>query len=241
MNSKARIFKILLLILIVLLPTTVELIINGTNNFTIGVALKILVHFGVPIALFAFAYRLGVKGSIKAILTDHNKVSRKEKYKWGLSAGFAAMGIILLTFALVWPIFDLSTIVHDLKEKANITASVFLLVAAWVVFINPFMEEFFWRGFLLEEIDRLFDSKKARRIGFYATGILFALHHVVIVYDWFNAWQFILVVTFLSFAGLFLNFLKEKTGSIFAPYLTHLLADVAIIIIGLIAFGFIKF
>lgn len=239
MQWRVKIPNTFILFLIILLPTAIELLVGGLGNVFMAPFFKIVVHFVLPILFVAHMYDKGLRQSIKEIVTDRKKLPLKEQLKWGTIGGLVAFFIILSALAVVSPFIELSAITSSLNEKIKISKELFLIVGAWIIFVNPIMEEFFWRGFVLEEMERLFDYKLSKQIGLYFTGILFALHHVIIIYEWFNLWQFIVIVCFLSFAGVALNIMKDKTGSILAPFITHTFADIAIIIVGMIAFGFI--
>jgi hypothetical protein len=60
----------------------------------------------------------------------------------------------------------------------------------------------------------------------------------VIIRNWFEWWIFILVTIFLALVGVLFNWMYRKTNTILASLITHILADIAIILIGLHLFGF---
>lgn len=127
----------------------------------------------------------------------------------------ASSGLLLY---LAWPIFSIS------PDLAADLASIGLTRAAWPGFIayaalvNPWIEEYFWRGYLGS------DSRKVLPIDF-----LFAGFHLLILYGKTNwAWMLfsLLVLTFASWVW---RGVHRKTGGLLIPVLSHAAADLSIL------------
>lgn len=112
-------------------------------------------------------------------------------------------------------------------------------MALWITFVNPFIEEFFWRGFVFRALNQFSANKTHSWYIIIIAGALFALHHAIIMWDWFTAPLLILVLTFLGLAGMLFNWTYYKTGTIVPAIIIHLAADATISIIGLQIFGII--
>lgn len=99
--------------------------------------------------------------------------------------------------------------------------------AAWKIFTDPllyqllmvaFPEEFFFRGYLQTELNKIFQPKwrllgTHLGWGWIVTSLIFAFAHSVIELQW---WHFS-----IFFPTLIFGFLKERCGSITAPILFH--------------------
>jgi membrane protease YdiL (CAAX protease family) len=213
-------FILSLLLIISLLPTIVQFIVKYLGNYFLGLLLRIFVHFIIPIIVVSLIYKISLKKSFLIPLKIKNK--RLTIYYSILGSLFSLL-IIILAFFLFKSTIDFPTIALAL-EKINVTKSTYLFVALAIILINPFLEEYFWRGFI-------YRSFEGYRFSF-LTGILFALHHVMIISSWFNLWQFLLVTLFLSFVGIYFNHIYKKTGSIYSSLIIHTTADIIIVLIG---------
>lgn len=143
------------------------------------------------------------------------------------------LGIGLL-FGLLHNQINLSGIRESLVTKENLTKSNCLFVFAYIIIVNSFLEEAFFRGFLFS----LFENKK---LGAVISGLIFSLYHIGIVVTWFNPFVFALCIAGLAIVGIFLQWLSGKYNSIMASWITHACANIAINTIGaLMIFGVLK-
>ena len=145
-----------------------------------------------------------------------------------MAAFFLGIGIL---FALLKNQIDLSSIKESLIAKENLTKSNCLFVFAYIIIVNSFLEESFFRGFFYS----LFENKK---VGAVISGLVFSLYHIGIVITWFNPFVFALCIIGLAIVGMFLQWLSSKYQSIMASWITHACANIAINTIGaLMIFG----
>lgn len=215
---KKRLYGLLIL---ALLPTISQLISSFFESYSIGLILRILTHIFVPVIAVSYFAKITLKESF--LLPLHLK-NKNQTLKLALIGSMGAIIIILTAFFSLKHLLDLGAISENLS-KINVTSTTYLFVALAIVFINPFIEEYFWRGFVFRVFDKY--TKKG-----YLTGFLFAIHHTLIIAGWFNWWQFILVISFLSIIGVLFNWTYKKTTSIYATWITHFVADLVIVIIG---------
>ncbi|MBT4166369.1 CPBP family intramembrane metalloprotease [archaeon] len=209
------------LIILAFLPLICQLIADHFQSYGIGLILRILSHIIIPVIAVAYITKISFKESF--FLPIHLK-NKKQTFQLALIGSLGATAIILTAFFSLKHLIDLTAISTNLAT-INITPITYPLIALAIVLINPFIEEYFWRGFVF----RVFD--KYTKFGYW-TGILFALHHVIIIAGWFNWWQFILVTVFLALVGILFNWTYKKTNSIYATWITHLIADLVIVTIG---------
>ncbi len=131
----------------------------------------------------------------------------------------------LAAFFVFRNFLDLQSIRQSLISKENLTKDNCLYVFLYIIVCNSFLEESFFRGF----VSGLFPDK---RTGSAVSAVLFSLYHIGIFVTWFSLGIFLLCLASLVAAGLFLQWLVEKYGSILASYITHGSANIAINIIG---------
>lgn len=128
---------------------------------------------------------------------------------------------------------------HDvIVSKANVLqvmtvrgfrATYLLPLAVYFVLVNATLEELFWRGVVLNELDYL--NQKLRLAGTIWTGFAFAAWHWLVLRALLQpGWAELAVVGVLAM-GFFSSWLYRKTESIVIPIIWHALVfDLAIIL-----------
>lgn len=86
--------------------------------------------------------------------------------------------------------------------------------------INPFMEEYFWRG-------ALGSSSKS----FYIGDLVYAGFHALILWDKAHILSIVLAISVLTFIGWFWRQVYRRDGSLLAPALGHMAADFSILFV----------
>ena len=146
---------------------------------------------------------------------------------------FFVLGVYLFILA-VYFIFkshiDLSSIKESLLVKEHLSKANYLLIFGYIAFVNSFLEEIFFRGF----ISGVFKETRKAKLGYLYSALLFALYHIGIVSHWFHWWIYLLCILGLVVAGGFLQWITEKNDNILASYLTHAAANLAINTIGIL-------
>ena len=135
---------------------------------------------------------------------------------------FFGMGLAFLLFRSQ---LDLKNIRDNLMAKENLTRENCLFVFTYIIIVNSFLEEAFFRGFIAQLLAN-------RRLSVLLSALLFALYHIGIVSGWFNPLIFIICIAGLALVGLFLQWLAGHFGSIAASWIAHGSANIAINIIG---------
>jgi uncharacterized protein len=221
MNKNKRLMG---LVFLALLPMIIQLIVQSWNSYGLGLIIRIAVHILIPVLAVYYLTKLTVKESFLLPLKLKNK---GETIKLSIIGGVGAIVIILGAFFIFnkGGLIDFEMMKLSLSE-INVTNLTYPFVALAIVLVNPFLEEYFWRGFVF----RVFDKYSSG----YWTGLLFALHHTVMVMSWFNWWQLIIISVFLAGIGVLFNWTYKKTDSIYATLIVHTIADLVIVIIGFI-------
>jgi uncharacterized protein len=167
--------------------------------------------------------------------------SKKTHFRWreditsrslllGAASGLIFLFLIFATVSYLFSyLIDLELIRSLLKEWGFDGKSVWLLVAV-LLFLNPYLEENYWRNFIFEELRTTSSAGKSIVIA----SLFYSLYHVLSVIELFN-WPFnVIAVLPVFLAGIIWGILKCKTGSIAAPVLSHALADGGIMLIYLV-------
>ena len=156
-------------------------------------------------------------------LEDVIRLHRTKEMKRPAIAALACFLGIFAAFALLKNQLDLPAIRSPLMAKEKLTRENCLSVFAYIIVVNSFLEEAFFRGFV-------FQLMMDRKTGALVSALLFAVYHIGIVATWFNPLVFALCIIGLAGVGLFLQWLSER--SIIGSWLPHAAANTAINLIG---------
>lgn len=188
----------------------------------------ILPYFAVWVGLFffknAWATLLGFHLAILLALVylrptlPLNVFFKPAKTKHVLSSilicGSSGLGLYLL-----WDVFG---IVDDLREQLatiGLSGSTWFLFIAYFSLANPFFEEYFWRAVLGS------DTKQ-----FYIGDLIYAGYHVLVVWNKAHPLSILFMIFVLTYAGWFWRQLYRRDGSLLAPVLGHMVADLSILL-----------
>ncbi len=144
------------------------------------------------------------------------------------------VGIVFVYFVLS-RFIDLAAITKILNSDVGVEKDNFIKVALYISFINSFIEEFFFRGFIFLNLKKL----ASRKFAYVFSATAFSIYHVAIMGSWFSPALFIIAMLGLFVGGLIFNYLNEKSGNIYNSWLVHMMANLAINTVGLIMFGII--
>jgi membrane protease YdiL (CAAX protease family) len=116
--------------------------------------------------------------------------------------------------------------IDEFKNKYELTGFKFFAASAYLVVVNAFLEEYFFRGFIFFNI-------KNRNLAYVFSSLAFSIYHISNFKNWFsNDFLVILPLGGLILSGVLFNYLDEKSGDIYNSYIPHFFADLAIVIIG---------
>ncbi|NMA01298.1 MAG: CPBP family intramembrane metalloprotease [Clostridia bacterium] len=188
---------------------------------------KVILFAVIPFIYLKFAK----KSSIKEIV-NFKKVDFST-FKLGLFFGIFSFAVILVSYLLLGKYIDFNGIMAELQNKSKITPTNFLFVGLYITFGNSFLEEFFFRGFIFLNLY----NQGHKKLAYSYSSVLFGVYHIVIFKTWFNPLLIGLALLGLITIGVILNWLNSKTSNIVNSWLVHILADSAIIIIGMKMFN----
>lgn len=198
-------------------------------KYIIKTAAKLLLFISIP-----FFYGFILK---KENLTDVLRIRNinRESFLKGLLFGTAFVIILIGGYYFLSSNIDLNSISLELENKLGINSGNFIYVALYISLINSFLEEFFFRGFVFLNLRE--NLNKYVSYGFSA--FIFSLYHIGIFIKWFNPFIFFLSLAGLIIVGLLFNEMDAKPENILNSWISHIMANCAIMFIGFIMFGLI--
>lgn len=196
-------------------------------NYATKTVAKLIIFTLIPII---FIYIIDKK-TIKAAL-NLRSIHFKQLLT-GIILGLLSFLVIIVSYLLFKNFINLDQIKDELTTKSNITKMSFIYVGLYIIFVNSFLEEFFFRGFIFLNMYEKFNKKFA----YLFSAILFAVYHIAIFKTWFNIYLILLALIGLVVIGVIFNYLDTLSKNFINSYIVHMLADMAIILIGLRMFG----
>jgi len=119
----------------------------------------------------------------------------------------------------LWPIAKLESVdLAQLMESVNLTNTSFAIFALYACFVNPFLEESFWRGCF----------KPGSWIPSYIDA-LFAGYHAILLMPVVKLTFVLLSFVTLMFVGWIFRNIYRLTSGLAISLLTHIVADIAIL------------
>jgi membrane protease YdiL (CAAX protease family) len=106
----------------------------------------------------------------------------------------------------------------------------YVVLAAFYSLFHSLLEEYYWRWFVFRQLRALVPLWPAILI----SALGFMAHHVVVLGEFFQEtpWLAWLFASAVAVGGMFWAWLYERSGSLFGPWLSHLLIDAGIFWIG---------
>lgn len=136
---------------------------------------------------------------------------------------FAYAGIIIL-YLLLRNQIDLAGIRDKLFAKEHLNRNNFIFIFSYIILINSFLEESFFRGFLYQ----VFRKEGHEKAGIIFSALVFALYHISIMDGWFSPAIMVLGISGLFLTGIFLQLVCKYERSLLGSWLVHGFANLAI-------------
>jgi membrane protease YdiL (CAAX protease family) len=120
---------------------------------------------------------------------------------------------------------------HKLQEVDMATPARYVLLAVFLVAVHSLLEEYYWRWFVFGRLRQLTPRMPAIAL----SSLAFMAHHVILLYVYLPG-KFLTVALPCSLGiavgGAVWAWLYERSGSLWSPWISHLLIDAAIFAIG---------
>jgi membrane protease YdiL (CAAX protease family) len=123
-----------------------------------------------------------------------------------------------VTLYLLWAKFGIASDLAAHVEAMGLNTSTWIPFIAYFTLVNPFVEEYFWRGYL--------GSPNTK---FYLSDFLYAGFHGLILLNKVQPSMIVYSLALLVLAGWFWRQVARIDGGLLAPVLGHMAADLTIL------------
>jgi membrane protease YdiL (CAAX protease family) len=188
----------------------------------------LLPYLAVAIGLFriqnAFWALIGFHIAIVlSLLLARSSISIKLLFK-SKNIRWAVLNLLLcgssgVSLYFLWSYFGVVDNLSGQMEALGLTSSNWPVFIAYFALVNPFIEEYFWRGYL---------GSSAR--GLYTSDFLYAGFHALILTNKVQTGAILYSLTILVLAGWFWRQLARADEGLLAPVLGHMAADFTILV-----------
>lgn len=162
---------------------------------------------------------------------NSNSPNYNQTFAWGLGSGI--LGIIIFYIAFLFLKEQLITFAPLITQKAtelNIL-NYYILFAIFLSFAHSFLEEYFWRMFVFNGLQKITNLHASYIIH----GLAFAAHHFIVIYFISHYWSLALIGSLaITGAGIFWAWLYKKTNTIIGSWVSHICIDLILMYIGYI-------
>ena len=217
-NGKIRLV-VFLSLFVLLVMSLIEKIVQP--SYFIKSIIKLLVF-----SLAMFIYCIKYKENFFKLINLKKKGLSKGLILFMLFSYF----VIIVGYLLLRNHIDLNGIRESLLNKEQLNKNNFIFIFSYIIFINSFLEESFFRGFIYN----VFKKEGYEKIGVLFSALIFALYHIGIMDGWFNPFVMIVGVVGLFVTGIFLQDIVKREDNLLGGYLVHAIANLAINTIGTI-------
>jgi len=135
---------------------------------------------------------------------------------------WVVLSIILCSSAIslyfLWSYFGILSDLSAYVASLGLNSSNWILFIAYFVLVNPFIEEYFWRGYLGNLTKSL-----------YVSDFAYAGFHALILWNRAQTSSVIYSLTLLVLAGWFWRQMAREDGGLLASVLGHMTADFMIL------------
>ncbi len=146
---------------------------------------------------------------------------------WGLGTG-VFIGVFILAFYELVLAGRMDSDTLRAKVAAYGVVDHFFLFAPFLCVVNAGLEEYYWRWFVHGELRKTMRTMPAAVL----SALGFTLHHIVVLSAYVPGVVLIVVLNAGVFAGgVIWAVLYEKRGSIYAPWLSHMVVDAAVMMV----------
>lgn len=118
----------------------------------------------------------------------------------------------------LWDLFGVASDLPIQLKNLGLNASSWPMFMTYFVLVNPFVEEYFWRGVLGSDIKQL-----------YFMDVIFAGYHALILWGRVHPFSILFAVIILVSAGWLWRQISRQDGGLLAAVLGHMAADFSIL------------
>ncbi|NQV12077.1 CPBP family intramembrane metalloprotease [Candidatus Uhrbacteria bacterium] len=195
------------------------LVLTDTGAIQLTYAASRTIMFAAPITLVL----LGLS------LPKFNISSEKRKsVLYGVGTGIAISTLILSVFYLFNSTF--TSFAGNIADKVSDFGILkyYFLAAVGMSVVHSLFEEYFWRWYVVGGLELRMATNHAILLG----GLFFAMHHYIILSQFFPIGLTLLFGTFVGVGGVIWSLIYKKTGSLLGAWISHAIVDGTLFYIG---------
>ena len=170
-----------------------------------------------------------------SVVLERLSLRQREALKWTAVSTVSAAAISIL-YSVVLRDSGLAAeapqrIAPKLDDFGVVNPASYVLLALFLSFVHSFLEEYYFRWFIFGALRRRTSLSAAYAL----SSMAFMAHHVIVIATYLGSEEIPLIVLLslgVTAGGLFWAWLYERTGSLLAPWLSHVVGDLAIMGIG---------
>jgi len=121
---------------------------------------------------------------------------------------------------LLWDVLEVAPNLHGQLISLGLNAQTWAGFIVYFTLVNPWVEEYFWRGVLGSDTTRV-----------YIGDLTFAGYHAIVLWEKVPFGSILIALAALVFAGWFWRQLYRRDGGLLAPVLGHMAADLSILLV----------
>ena len=196
-----------------------------------------VVQFGFPVVFVWMFHRYKLRRPSLATETANPTSASSTKHNWLIGIGFGllvvvAMLVVYFLFIANQPVGEtLKSLVKDkvLSIGAN-TPLKFLALGIFYALCHSFLEEYYWRWFVFDFLDRFHPTWLANVL----SSLGFMAHHVVVLgffFGWDSPLAYLLSLS-VAIGGVVWAWLYRREGGLRGAWISHMIVDAGIFSLG---------
>ncbi len=182
---------------------------------------------------FIYTFKTGVSTFKTSLRNSRKEGSGRFHKRVSQYLGVTIFIGIIGVFFLIKDYIHTDVLIREFEDKYRINSSNIAYYGLYLSFVNSFLEEFFFRGFIFLNLKRL----GYRKLAYFSSALLFSVYHIANFQNWLHMGIFILALIGLAVGGCLFNYLDEDQATFFNSWFVHICADIAIVFVGLRIFG----
>jgi len=180
--------------------------------------ITVSIFLAVPIIWYLLVNKYSIKEILNSLKLRSERID--EAFLWGI---LAAISMLVIVFIIGYILYSWGIDQEDLSNIEDLAGNLSIVSMVFIIVVQSFSEEVFFRGFLLGKIDSVAGEKMA----IFVTAILFGLAHM--------SYGDIYPTIMPMIMGVLLGFVVFKTKNLYAAIVAHMAFNFASFILYLFA------
>lgn len=205
----------------------------GLNIFKSVVLTFILFYgvicLGIPVMDLILIQKKRVKDYFREIGFLNFKKAFHPSFVFGL---IFCLSVYLFFVLLRKYVLDIGQI-QSVLDQWRINNKYLIPFMVTMIFANSVFEEIYWRGYIYRKLQRNVSSTKLLVL----TSLFYASYHLITTFELFSILFGLIFTSIIFLVGFFWGYMRKRYDSIYFPIISHLMADLGIMMIYFKYFG----